>query len=358
VDEKADAGAMVSASHNPVPDNGIKFFSAAGKKVDASVEDEIEALMERPSALPSGAGIGTSEQLTGGLDRYVDHLLAALETPLRGLRVVLDCAYGAAYHVAPRTFREAGTDVIAINAEPDGGRINVDCGSTSLAGVADRVVREGADLGLAFDGDADRVLAVDERGEIVDGDRILGLAALALKEHAALEGDLVVTTVMANLGFRRALEERGIEVLTVPVGDRHVAEAMAERGATIGGEQSGHMIFGDHSTTGDGVLTGLKIAEAVAVSAGPLSDLAFFYEPYPQVMVNVKVPRPGDLKTAVEVWDEVAAAEGMLGDSGRVLVRASGTEPLVRVMVEAEDEAAARRTAEGLASVVERVLGR
>lgn len=358
LEEKGAGGAVISASHNPVPDNGIKFFSSDGMKIAATVEEEMEAFMEAPpDDLPTGSHVGSPEDVDRAGDRYVDHLLRTLHGPLGGLRVVLDCAYGAAYHVAPMAFREAGAEVIALHAENEGTRINVDCGSTSLAKVAARVVHEGADLGVAFDGDADRVLAVDERGEVVDGDRIIALSAVRLKASGELHGDLVVATVMANLGFRRALEERGIEVLAVPVGDKYVAEAMAERGAALGGEQSGHVIFGRHTTTGDGVLTGLQLAGAVAASGDRLSSLAFFYETYPQVLVNVRVARPGGLEAAAEVWDAVDAAERVLGVDGRVLVRASGTEPLVRVMVEAVDGAAARRSAENLAAAVEQALG-
>jgi len=357
LEEKAAAGAVISASHNPVADNGIKFFSPEAMKISGAAEEEIEAAMESPTSdLPVGSKIGTVEDIERAGERYVDHLIHTLHEPLRGLRVVLDCAFGAAYDVAPSAFREAGADVIALHAENDGARINVDCGSTALGKVAERVVHEGADLGIAFDGDADRAIGIDERGEVVDGDRIIALSALHLKEAGELDGDLVIGTVMANLGFRHALEARGIDVVTVPVGDKYVAEAMAERGAALGGEQSGHVIFGNHSTTGDGILTGLQVAAAVAASGATLSDLAFFYETYPQVLANVRVAHLDRLDSAAEVWGAVEAAERRLGSEGRVLVRASGTEPLVRVMVEAIDEATARRTAERLATVVDRAL--
>jgi phosphoglucosamine mutase len=358
VDEKAVGGAVISASHNPVADNGIKFFSSEGFKLAGEVEEQIEASMaDAAGALPTGEGIGSAGELTGGVDRYVGHLLGSLEGSLKGLRVVLDCAYGAAWSVAPRVFREAGADVVAINAEPDGARINVDSGSTSLDGIAKRVVEEGADLGLAFDGDADRVLAVDETGSVVDGDRILALCALHLKTAGELTNDLLVTTVMANLGFRRALEARGIEIFTTPVGDKYVAAAMVERGAVLGGEQSGHVIFAAHSTTGDGVLTGLQVAHAVAMSSSTLGRLVDVFEPYPQVLLNVPVVDRAALEGAEDLWAEVEAAERSLGDDGRVLLRASGTESLVRVMVEAADEAEAQRVARALAGAVERHLG-
>ena len=357
LDEKAAGGAVISASHNPVPDNGIKFFSADGLKLTTGTEDEIEALMARlPADLPDGVRIGSAEHLVDGADRYVTHLLGALGSSLKGLRIVLDCAFGAAWNVGPRVFREAGADVVAINSEPDGTRINVDCGSTSLDGLSKRVVEEGADLGLALDGDADRVLAVDEAGAPVDGDRILALCAIRLHEAGALKNDLVVTTVMSNLGFKRALEAKGIEVFTAPVGDKFVVEAMVERGAVLGGEQSGHMIFAEHATTGDGLLGGLQIAEAVVSSSTTLSRLTDLFEPFPQVLINVEVANRDDLENARALWDEVDTANESLGDEGRVLLRASGTEPVVRVMVEAADPDAARRTAEDLASAVTRHL--
>lgn len=358
VEEKASAGAVISASHNPVDDNGIKFFSDAGLKLPGVLEEKIEELMATPpSDLPTGSAVGTAESLVDGTDRYVGHLLGSLESSLKGLRVVLDCAHGAAWQAGPRVFREAGADVVAINADPDGTRINVDCGSQSLGDLARRVVAEGADLGLAFDGDADRVLAVDETGAPVDGDRILALCALRMHEMGELKNNLVVATVMANLGFRRALEAKGIEVFAAPVGDKFVAEAMAHRGAVLGGEQSGHVIFSAYSTTGDGLLTGLQVAEAVAVSSSTLSRLVDNFDTYPQVLINVRVADRTALEGAEAVWELVRAAEGRLGDDGRVLLRASGTEPLVRVMVEAADQKTAQTTAEELAAVVDQHLG-
>jgi phosphoglucosamine mutase len=357
IDEKASGGSVISASHNPVDDNGIKFFSDEGLKLPGVVEDKIEeAMTELPSDLPSGREVGSAESLTDGADRYVAHVLGTIESPLKGLRVVLDCAHGAAWQVGPRVFREAGAEVTAINAEPDGMRINVDCGSQSLDGLAKRVVSDGADLGLAFDGDADRVLAVDENGSPVDGDRILALCATRLHEAGELKNNLLIATVMANLGFRRALEERGIEVFAAPVGDKFVAEAMADRGAILGGEQSGHVIFGAHSTTGDGLLTGLQVANAVATSSSTLSRLTDIFESYPQVLINVTVADRTALEGAEALWDEVRMAESKLGEDGRVLLRASGTEPLVRVMVEAADPEVARAVAEGLAEAVRRHL--
>ena len=353
LEENASGGAMISASHNPVPDNGIKFFSAEALKTSEDVEAAIEQAATSPqSELATGADIGTATDLDDAGDLYVDHLLGSLPTSLDGLRIVLDCAYGAAFHLAPRAFREAGAEVHAIHAEPDGARINVECGSTSMKELAGVVVAEGADLGLAFDGDADRVLAVDERGEEVDGDRILGLLATHLMDADELKDGVVVATVMSNLGFVRALEDRGLEVVAAPVGDKFVAMEMAERGAGLGGEQSGHVIFAKHSTTGDGTLTGLQVAAILKNSDAPLSKLAHFFEPFPQVLINVEVANREALTNAAEVWEAVAMAEAALGHDGRVLLRPSGTEPLVRVMVEATDHAQAERTASELADIV------
>ncbi|MDP9068569.1 MAG: phosphoglucosamine mutase [Actinomycetota bacterium] len=356
--EKARAGAVISASHNPVADNGIKFFSDLGYKVGEDVEDAIEhALVDVPTELPEGRDIGTASPLEDGVERYLEHLLGAVDEPLSGLRVVLDCAFGAAYAVAPRAFKGAGATVSVLNAEPDGSRINVSCGSTDLAQVSREVVSTGADIGFAFDGDGDRVLAVDEEGREVDGDRILALSALRLKEKGELAHNLVVGTVMSNLGFRRALAERGIEVSTPPVGDRHVVQEMLDTGAVIGGEQSGHIVFAQHSTTGDGVLTALQVASAVAASDQKLSSLAHVFEPFPQILINVPVRSRDALEGADALWQQVAEAEARLGEDGRVLLRASGTEQLIRVMVEAADGTVARQTAESLAGAVTSHLG-
>jgi len=357
-DSGACAGAMISASHNPIEDNGIKFFSPLGTKLAGELEDAIEARMMEPPGdeLAVGVEVGTASELPGASERYVSHLLRTIDRSLEGLHVVLDCAYGAAWQVGPLVFREAGAEVVPMHAEPDGSRINVDCGSVSMARICRRVVAERADLGLAFDGDADRVLAVDERGEIVDGDRILGLCALSLLEAGELDGKVVVATVMSNLGLKRALEDRGIDVLSAPVGDKFVAEMMAERHAVLGGEQSGHIIFRRHSPTGDGILTGLQLASIVATGGRKLSDMAGFYEAYPQVLLNVPVGSRDELAGAEELWEDVRAAEQSLGERGRVLLRASGTEPVVRVMVEAVDSARAQSVADALAVSVRRHL--
>ena len=349
----AAAGCMISASHNPVPDNGIKFFTDDGYKISRELEEEIENLLARPSTkLPTGTDIGRPSPAPDAVHRYADHLGATIGEKLTGLRVVLDCAHGAAYSLAPAIFKEAGAEVVAIHDEPDGARINVRCGSTSLGDLSAMVTSEAADFGLAFDGDADRVLAVDESGAEVDGDQLIALSAIRMKAQGRLRHDVVVTTVMANLGFRRALEARGIEVIAAPVGDKHVVAEMVARDASLGGEQSGHVIFSDYATTGDGILTGLQVAAALAESGTTMSRLAHVFEPYPQILINVPVGDRDGLERAEALWDEVARCETELGEDGRVLLRASGTEALVRVMVEAADPETARRTAEGLAEQV------
>ena len=354
IDEKAAAGAVISASHNPIQDNGIKFFSNEGLKVSAAVEDKIESAMQASEMeLPTGSQVGSADVIEDGLDRYLDHLVSSVAGSLEtGLKIVLDCAFGAAWSAGPEAFDRAGAEVVAINADNDGSRINVDCGSTNLSALAERVVSERAQLGLAFDGDADRVLAVDENGDQVDGDRLLGLTAVHLHGLNELDHNMVIATVMSNLGLKRALEEKGIEVVFAPVGDKFVAEAMAQLGAVLGGEQSGHIILRKYSTTGDGILAGLQIAAIVAASDRPLSTLAHFWEPFPQVLINVEVAAKRRLDAHEPLWEEVRAAEHALGEDGRVLVRASGTEPLVRVMVEASDSDMAQSVAEKLADSV------
>jgi phosphoglucosamine mutase len=358
LDERAAAGAVISGSHNPIQDNGIKFFSNQGLKIPAAVEDQIESQMQSTEMeLPSGSQVGSADVIEDALDRYLDHVLFSVAGSFEsGIKIVLDCAFGAAWSAGPEAFKRAGAEVIAINALDDGNRINVDCGSTNLSELAERVVAERAQLGLAFDGDADRVLAVDEQGLQVDGDRLLGLTAVHLQGLGELDHSMVIATVMSNLGFKRALEERGIEVIFAPVGDKFVAEGMAQHGAVLGGEQSGHIILGKHSTTGDGILAGLQIAAIVAASDRPLSQLAHFFEPFPQVLINVEVAAKRLLDSHEPLWEEVRAAETALGENGRVLVRASGTEPLVRVMVEAADPDMAQSVAGKLADSVRNYL--
>jgi phosphoglucosamine mutase len=358
IDEKADAGAVISASHNPPEDNGIKFFGSNGFKITEADEDQIESLVDAAIDVPMGGGVGRRDVIEDGADRYVTHVLKALNgRRLDGLTVVLDCANGAASEVAPRALSEAGAEVHAIHADPDGSNINVRCGSTSPERVAKMVVEHGADAGLAFDGDADRVIAIDDQGNLVDGDAMLAALAIDLKGQGRLTSDRVVITVMANLGLRRALAAAHIETIETPVGDRFVAEAMREGRVVVGGEQSGHLIFLEHSTTGDGLLTGLKLLGLMSSTGKRLSELASVVQKYPQVLINVKVPDPRSLERARKVWNEVKRVERDLGAEGRVLVRPSGTEPLIRVMVEASEQAIADDSARAIVHVVEDELG-
>jgi phosphoglucosamine mutase len=355
----AGAGAMVSASHNPVADNGIKLFGGDGYKLTDEEQDKIEMLLDSPRLpRPTGSEVGRAAVVEDARQRYLAHVLAALEgVRLDGLRVVVDCAWGASWATTPEALARAGADVVPLNAAPKGDLINVGCGSNAPAVVAAAVRERKAHVGLAHDGDADRVIAVDERGAVVDGDAMIALLALELRERGCLPGDLVVTTVMANLGFRLAMKAEGISVVETDVGDRAVIEAMRRHGAALGGEQSGHVIFGDHGTTGDGLLTGLRVLRRVAESGRPLSELAAVVTRAPQVLINVSVKDRSQLERAERLWVAVEAAQALLGESGRILVRASGTEPLVRVMVEAEEESLARGVAEELAGIVEQELG-
>jgi phosphoglucosamine mutase len=352
-------GAMISASHNPFADNGVKLFAAGGRKLSDEVESRIEALLHRPpSSALEGAAVGRlSADVEGALTAYEDRVVEALEgRTLDGLRVVLDCANGSASTVAGDIFRRAGADVTVLHAEPDGTNINDACGSTHPASLQ-AAVRDGA-IGLAFDGDADRVLAVAEDGSLVDGDQILALMATDLRSRGRLHGDAVVVTVMSNLGFRLAMEAAGIEVVETKVGDRYVLEALAEGGYSVGGEQSGHIIFTALASTGDGVLTGLLLADLVHRSGRPLHELAGeVMEKLPQVLLNVRVPDPKRVAEDANVSAAVRGVEARLGAKGRVLLRPSGTEPLVRVMVEAPTHDEAQAAAEELVEVVGRELG-
>ncbi len=349
-----DLGVMLSASHNPMPDNGIKFFARGGVKLDDSLEDEIEARSGETWERPTGAGVGriTRDHGTAGND-YVAHLVASIDgVDLAGLRIAVDCANGAASEVGPAALRAAGADVVVINASPDGRNINELCGSTHPEQLQAAVVAAGADLGVAFDGDADRCLAVDATGTLVDGDQIMGVLAVALRDQGRLVSDTLVATVMSNLGLKIAMREAGITVLETGVGDRYVLEAMKAGGLSLGGEQSGHIILSDHATTGDGVLTALHLAARVAVTGQSIADLASRVRKLPQTLVNVSGVDKARAGTDEEVRAAVAAAEVELGDTGRVLLRSSGTEPLVRVMVEAAHQDVAERIATQLADVV------
>jgi phosphoglucosamine mutase len=356
----AAAGAVISASHNAMPDNGIKFFGPEGFKLPDPVEQRIEAAVYAPdqgAPRPVGAGVGGLRRTAGdAVEAYLAHLLEDVPD-LDGLEVVVDCANGAAAEIAPEAYRRAGAKVTAVAADPDGHNINAGVGSTHPEHVRAALARTGATVGLAHDGDADRLLAVDEHGALVDGDVILAIAALDARDHGGLPTGTVVTTVMTNLGFRQAMDHHGIRVEQTAVGDRYVLEAMRAGGHTLGGEQSGHLIFLDRATTGDGLLTGLRLLAVMARSGRPLSELATVMRRLPQVLVNVRVADREALEGAAAVWRAVEAEEARLGDRGRVLVRPSGTEALVRVMVEAETEEEARATADRLAVVVASELG-
>jgi phosphoglucosamine mutase len=381
----AELGVMLSASHNPAPDNGIKLFTLGGLKLPDAVEDQIELRLRAASGHQAGFagdsagfagdsaglagaslvpadGFGRVRDASAEVERYLAHLLSTLpgsgaglpagDLPLAGLRVVVDCAHGAASELAPRLLRRAGADVLAIGAEPDGLNINDGCGSTSLDVLAAAVTEHRADAGIAHDGDADRCLAVDADGQLIDGDQILAVLALALRDAGQLAGDTVVTTVMANLGFRIAMRAAGIDVVETPVGDRYVLEAMREGKFTLGGEQSGHVILLDHATTGDGLLTALQLLSVMARRGLPLRELAQAMTKYPQVLINVTGVDKALAASSGELAAAVIAAEAELGASGRVLVRPSGTEHAVRVMVEALDAGQAHRVAGRLADTV------
>ena len=345
----ASAAAVVSASHNPYPDNGIKFFSGEGRKLPLEREREIEDLTGRDVARPTGDGIGPMESLEDASGIYVQDVLGRLSPDAAGLKVLLDCANGAAYRAAPETFGRIGADVTVVGVEPSGTNINEGCGSTHIGDLD----ASGHDVAFAFDGDADRVLAVDERGNVVDGDKILAILARDLHERDALGG--VVVTVMSNLGFFKAMEAMGVPYRVTPVGDRHVAEEMLRTGASVGGEQSGHVVLSEHATTGDGLVTALALLDVMVRSGKKLSELARVMEVYPQRLINVPVGGTASAK-AVAALDEVeravAGAEERLGSEGRILLRPSGTEPVVRVMVEHEDEAVCREVCAEVARVV------
>jgi phosphoglucosamine mutase len=351
-DFKADLGVMISASHNPAPDNGIKFFATGGTKLPDEVEDRIEAALHQPKLAPTGGDVGRIRRFADAEDRYVVHLLSTLPHRLDGLHVVLDCANGAAAGISPEVFAVAGAKVTVIGAEPDGLNINDGVGSTHLDTLAEAVIAAGADLGIAHDGDADRCLAVDATGTVVDGDQIMAILAIAMKERGVLKDGTLVATVMSNLGLRRAMADRGIGMLETAVGDRYVLESLTEHGLSLGGEQSGHVIMTDFATTGDGILTGLHLAAEVARTGKSLAELASVMTVYPQVLVNVRGVNHHGLASNAPLAAAVAAAEASLGETGRVLLRPSGTEPMVRVMVEAEDQATAERVAHELAAVV------
>jgi phosphoglucosamine mutase len=346
----ADLGVMITASHNPMPDNGIKFFGADGFKLSDATEDAVEAALDEAGDPPTGAAVGRLLPDDDLVEHYVEHLLATLPVRADGVHVVVDAANGAATRVVPAVYERAGARVTVVNGRTDGVAINDDCGATHLDGLRAAVVDAGADLGLAHDGDADRCLAVDAAGEVVDGDAILAVLAVALRERGALSGGAVAATVMSNLGFRKAMAAEGIAVAETQVGDRYVLERMRADGLALGGEQSGHVILLDHATTGDGILTGLHLLGRIAQTGRPLAELASVMTRLPQVLVNVRVPDKAQAMTAAAAL--VADAEAELAGDGRVLVRPSGTEPLVRVMVEAVSAQRAQQVADRIAAAI------
>jgi phosphoglucosamine mutase len=353
----ADFGVMLSASHNPMPDNGVKFFARGGQKLEDSLEEEIEAHVDAPWRRPTGAAVGRVRDLpVEADDRYVEHLVSTVTDRLDDLKVVLDGANGAAYDVAPRALRALGAEVVAIHCEPDGLDINAGCGSTHLESLQEAVLAHGAHAGLALDGDGDRCLAVDADGQVVDGDQILAVLAVALRDHDRLKDSTVVATVMSNLGFLQAMQREQVCVEQTRVGDRYVLERMRSGGFSLGGEQSGHLIMADHANTGDGTLTGLHLLARVAETGQALAGLATVMTRLPQVLVNVSGVDKARADSDAAVQEAVREAERDLGSGGRVLLRPSGTEPLVRVMVEAESAEAAERVAKRLAAVVETAL--
>ena len=356
-ESKADLGVMISASHNPMPDNGIKLFARGGGKLDDAIEARIEARMGEDWKRPTGRNVGRVINDDTAAERYLTHLFASVETPLKGLKIVVDCANGAASVVAPEAYRRAGAEVIAIFNQPDGWNINEECGSTHLHQLRAAVLKEGADVGIAHDGDADRCLAIDATGNEIDGDHILSILARGFKARGKLKSNTVVGTVMSNLGFMHAMRDSGIEVVTTPVGDRYVLENMIANDYSLGGEQSGHVIMRDLANTGDGILTALQLMQEVVRTGKTLQELSATMQRFPQVLINVRDVKKEKLLASTLISSSVQAAELRLGDSGRVLLRASGTEALVRVMVEAASDNLAEEIARSLADVVRAELG-
>jgi len=362
--ERGAPAAVLSASHNPYGDNGVKLFAAGGRKIPESlelqVEEELRTLaVTQPEPGPEGVGVGVSSEHRSALDDYVAALVDSLQgRQLSSLHVVVDCGNGAAFRAAPTALRALGATVDVIHASPDGVNINAGCGSTHPQQLQEAVLVARADAGLAFDGDADRVIAIDERGQLVDGDEILAIAGIDLHDRKLLRGDAIVATVMSNMGLRRALEPYGITVIETPVGDRNVLDVLEQRNLALGGEQSGHVIYADHATTGDGTLTGIFLLDTMARRGRKLSELASVVTRVPQVLRNVAVEGADGLARDAAFWSRVRDVDEELGDDGRVLVRPSGTEPLVRVMVEATDPEAAEAAAERLVDLVEHAAAR
>ncbi len=359
---RADAGVVISASHNPYQDNGIKFFSGNGFKLPDELESRIEDLMTREevdNARPTATDIGQAFRIDDARGRYISFLKSCFpkELELDGLKMVVDCAHGATYRVAPEVFSELGAEVIPLGVRPNGKNINHKCGATHPEGMATLVKREKADLGIAFDGDGDRVMMVDHTGKVVDGDHILGICGLAMNRREKLRRKTVVGTVMTNLGLEVALKEAGLKLLRTPVGDRYVVEAMLKGGYNLGGEQSGHLVFLDHTTTGDGILTALRLLTVMLREDKPLAELANFMETYPQILVNIRVKEKKDLKSLPGARHAMQEAEQRLGAKGRLLVRYSGTEPKLRIMAEGEDQSLIEQVAGDLAQTLQSQLG-
>jgi phosphoglucosamine mutase len=348
----ADLGVMISASHNPMPDNGIKFFAKGGDKLADSLEAQIEARLGEPWDRPVGLNVGRIIEDDSAKDRYINYLLSTISKPLTGLKVIVDCANGASSFVAPIVYEKAGANVTAISASPTGWNINENCGSTNLDNLISQVKSSGADLGIAHDGDADRCLLVSESGQVIDGDFILNVLAQNWMNNGRLKNKTVVGTVMSNLGFIKAMNELGIKVEKTAVGDRYVLEKMLENDYSLGGEQSGHIIMREYSNTGDGLLTALQVMQIMAISNQTLTNLTSNIKKYPQVLINVKDVKKDKLSTSKVINDAILAAENELGQSGRVLLRSSGTESVVRVMVEANDLQVAQKIADSLARLV------
>lgn len=356
----AQGGVVISASHNPAPDNGIKFFGPSGYKLTDEQEETIEALLgetveEDNLPRPTGAQVGRVQVLADAEERYLTFLKSTISGDLRGLKVVVDCANGAAYRVSPRLLRELGAEVVVINDQPDGLNINAGCGSTHLEALQQAVLEHGAMIGLAHDGDADRVLAVDERGQMIDGDMIMALCALEWQKQGRLKQDTLVVTVMTNLGLHLALKPRGIRILETKVGDRYVLEEMLASGAVLGGEQSGHIIFLDYNTTGDGVLTGLQLLHIIKEAGQPASQTAAVMERLPQLLVNVRVKDKQAAMSSIKAQQAIQQAEQELAGQGRILVRPSGTEPLIRVMGEGREAAQVERLVREIAAIFEQM---
>lgn len=354
---KVDAGVVISASHNPMEFNGIKFFNGEGYKLSDKLEDEIEGLIHNHMAgvqLPTGSGIGKVEYRFDLQDEYIRFMRECVPVDLSGLRIVIDCAEGASYQTSVQTLRQLGADLIPLHVDPDGTNINANCGSTHMAELQARVVYEKADVGLAFDGDADRLLAVDENGAIVDGDQLLAICGSHMKRKGTLKKDTIVVTVMSNLGFFTMCEREGLHAEKTKVGDRYVLENMIENGYNIGGEQSGHIIFLDDNTTGDGLLSALHLLKVMVETGEPLSKLAQIMEIYPQALVNAKVPnhKKEHFMEYTEIAHAIEELEQKFNGEGRVLIRPSGTEPLVRVMIEGKDQAQIEREAHALAELI------